>query len=58
MDQEGKDVKMARDEYANSPGLLGDRPMSVIETPWNTKLISFWTYDESGGYKYVLRTHL
>ncbi|KAF3043940.1 hypothetical protein E8E11_008075 [Didymella keratinophila] len=51
MDQTGKTVRVARDEYPDFPGLLGDRPMSVIQTPWNSRLIGYWTYDESYGYR-------
>ena len=55
MDQKGKFARAARDEYPDFPGLLCDRPMSVIQTPWNSKLISYWTRDESSvtGYKYA-----
>lgn len=60
MDQKGKVARAARAEYPDLPGLLGNRPMSVIQTPWNSNSISYWTHNESSviGYRYAFRTHL
>lgn len=58
MDKEDKDVRVAHNPYADFPGLLADKPMTVVETPWNTKLISYWTRDTLDGQKYAQRPHL
>ncbi|KAL1644327.1 hypothetical protein SLS61_008834 [Didymella pomorum] len=55
MDQKGKVARAARAEYPDLPGLLGNRPMSVIQTPWNSNSISYWTHDESSVIGYRLR---
>lgn len=58
MDKEDQDVRAVRDDHTDFLGLLGDSPMTVVETPGNTKLINFWTYDRSDGYRYAYRTNL
>ncbi|KAF3034153.1 hypothetical protein E8E12_004266 [Didymella heteroderae] len=54
MDQEGKEsrqVRAARDERVDYFSMLGHWPMTVVEIGNNTKLISFWTHNESMGYR-------